>query len=170
MSSSLVQRLKSIGPGALVAAGFIGPGTVTTCTVSGANYGYTMLWALLFATVATIIFQEMAARIGIVSQKGLGENIRDRIPNKALMWIAIVVVLIAIFVLTEGQPAVLLVARNTGGAAQHVDFAIDLLAQLDRVLHRRHSGHSGVRARHPDDSHRYRARHCRICRHVDRQL
>ena len=98
MSSSLVQRLKSIGPGALVAAGFIGPGTVTTCTVSGANYGYTMLWALLFATVATIIFQEMAARIGIVSQKGLGENIRDRIPNKALMWIAIVVVLIAIFV------------------------------------------------------------------------
>ncbi len=98
MSSSIVQRLKSIGPGALVAAGFIGPGTVTTCTVSGANYGYTMLWALLFATVATIIFQEMAARVGIVSQKGLGENIRDRIPNKALMWIAIVVVLIAIFV------------------------------------------------------------------------
>lgn len=57
-----------------------------------------MLWALLFATVATIIFQEMASRVGIVSGKGLGENIRDRIPNKALMWIAIVIVLIAIFV------------------------------------------------------------------------
>ena len=56
-----------------------------------------MLWALLFATVATIIFQEMASRVGIVSGKGLGENIRDRIPNKALMWIAIVIVLIAIF-------------------------------------------------------------------------
>lgn len=98
MSSSLVQKFKSVGPGALVAAGFIGPGTVTTCTVSGASYGYTMLWALLFATVATIIFQEMASRVGIVSGKGLGENIRDRIPNKALMWIAIVIVLIAIFV------------------------------------------------------------------------
>lgn len=98
MSSTLVQKFKNIGPGALVAAGFIGPGTVTTCTVSGASYGYTMLWALLFATVATIIFQEMASRIGIVSGKGLGENIRDRIPNKALMWIAIVIVLIAIFV------------------------------------------------------------------------
>ncbi len=96
--SSIVQRLKNIGPGALVAAGFIGPGTVTTCTVSGANYGYTMLWCLLFATVATILFQEMAARVGIVSQKGLGENIRDRIPNKALMWLAIVIVIIAIFV------------------------------------------------------------------------
>ena len=98
MSSSIVQKFKNVGPGALVAAGFIGPGTVTTCTVSGASYGYTMLWALLFATVATIIFQEMASRVGIVSGKGLGENIRDRIPNKALMWIAIVIVLIAIFV------------------------------------------------------------------------
>ena len=98
MSSSLAQKFKNVGPGALVAAGFIGPGTVTTCTVSGASYGYTMLWALLFATVATIIFQEMASRVGIVSGKGLGENIRDRIPNKALMWIAIVIVIIAIFV------------------------------------------------------------------------
>ena len=62
MSSSLGQKFRNIGPGALVAAGFIGPGTVTTCTVSGASYGYTMLWALLFATAATIIFQEKIGR------------------------------------------------------------------------------------------------------------
>ena len=43
MASSLKQKFKNIGPGALVAAGFVGPGTVTTCTVSGASYGYTML-------------------------------------------------------------------------------------------------------------------------------
>lgn len=96
--STIVEKFKNIGPGALVAAAFIGPGTVTTCTVSGANYAYTMLWALLFATVATIIFQEMSARIGIVTGKGLGENIRERISNKVLLWIAIIVVLIAIFV------------------------------------------------------------------------
>ena len=70
MASSFVQKLKNVGPGALVAAGFVGPGTVTTCTVSGASYGYTMLWALLFATVATLIFQEMAARIGIAGRPG----------------------------------------------------------------------------------------------------
>ena len=98
MASSLKQKFKNIGPGALVAAGFVGPGTVTTCTVSGASYGYTMLWALLFATVATIIFQEMAARIGIVTQEGLGENIRDRISHPVLKWIAIVIVIIAIFI------------------------------------------------------------------------
>lgn len=96
--SSFIERLKNIGPGALVAAAFIGPGTVTTCTMSGASYGYTMLWALLFATIATIIFQEMAARIGIVTQEGLGENIRDRISNPGLKWFAIIIVIIAIFV------------------------------------------------------------------------
>lgn len=98
MASTIVQKFKNVGPGALVAAGFIGPGTVTTCTVSGANYGYTMLWALLFATVATIIFQEMSARVGIVTQEGLGENIRDRVSHPVLKWIAIVIVIIAIFV------------------------------------------------------------------------
>lgn len=98
MSSTFVERVKNIGPGALVAAAFIGPGTVTTCTVSGASTGYTMLWALLFATLATIFFQEMAARVGITTQKGLGENIRDRIPNAALKWIAIILVIIAIFI------------------------------------------------------------------------
>ena len=98
MASSIAEKLKNIGPGALVAAGFVGPGTVTTCTVSGASYGCTMLWALLFATVATIIFQEMAARVGIVTQEGLGENIRDRISHPVLKWIAIVIVIIAIFI------------------------------------------------------------------------
>lgn len=98
MATTLGQKFKNIGPGALVAAGFIGPGTVTTCTVSGASYGYTMLWALTFATVATIIFQEMAARVGIITQEGLGENIRDQIKHPALKWIAIIVVIVAIFV------------------------------------------------------------------------
>ncbi len=96
--STFAEKLRNIGPGALVAAGFVGPGTVTTCTVSGASYGYTLLWALLFATVATIIFQEMAARVGIVTGKGLGENIRERITHPVLKWIAIIVVIIAIFI------------------------------------------------------------------------
>lgn len=94
----LKERLKNIGPGALIAAGFIGPGTITTATKSGASSGYTLLWAMLFSTIATIIFQEMAARLGIVTQKGLGENIREKISNKTLRVIAIFIVIIAIFI------------------------------------------------------------------------
>ena len=93
-----VERLKNVGPGALVAAAFIGPGTVTTCTKSGASAGYTLLWAMLFSTIATIVFQEMAARLGIVTQKGLSENIRDRIKNPILKTIAVIIVIVAIFV------------------------------------------------------------------------
>ena len=53
-----INRLKNIGPGALVAAAFIGPGTITVCSSSGASYGYTLLWVILFSTIATIMFQE----------------------------------------------------------------------------------------------------------------
>ncbi|MGK7311468.1 MAG: divalent metal cation transporter, partial [Candidatus Longimicrobiales bacterium M2_2A_002] len=65
-----------IGPGAVVAAAFIGPGTVTTATLAGAGYGYTLLWALTFSLLATLVLQEMAARLGLVTGEGLGEAVR----------------------------------------------------------------------------------------------
>ena len=92
------EKLKNIGPGALVAAAFIGPGTVTTCTVSGASYGYTLLWAMLFSTIATIVFQEMAGRLGVVTQQGLGENIRSFFKNKVAKVLVAVLIIAAIFI------------------------------------------------------------------------
>ena len=56
----------NIGPGAVIAAAFIGPGTVTTATLAGAEYGVTLLWALLFSVLATLVLQEMAARLGLL--------------------------------------------------------------------------------------------------------
>ena len=64
---------KIFGPSTLVAAAFIGPGTLTTCTIVGFQTGYELLWVMLFSIAATIILQEMAARLGFVTQKGLGE-------------------------------------------------------------------------------------------------
>ena len=70
----MAGRMKlKIGPGALVAAAFIGPGTVTTCTLAGARFGHGLVWALVFATVATMILQDMAARLGAGARRGLGE-------------------------------------------------------------------------------------------------
>ncbi|MHB1224032.1 MAG: Nramp family divalent metal transporter [Gemmatimonadaceae bacterium] len=74
-------RIPRIGPGALVAAAFIGPGTVTTCTLAGVHFGYALLWALVFATAGTLILQEMSARLGTVGQMGLGEAVRRRFPG-----------------------------------------------------------------------------------------
>ena len=96
--SKFIQKMKNIGPGALVAAAFIGPGTVTTCTRAGATSGYTLLWAMLFSTIATIVFQEMSSRLGLVTKKGLAENIREKMPSGPIRTIAILLVIVAIFV------------------------------------------------------------------------
>lgn len=90
--------LKNIGPGPLVAAAFIGPGTVTVCTLAGVNFGYTLLWAMVLSIIATIVLQEMAARLGVVSQKGLSEIIRSEIKNPTLRLFAIILILSAIVV------------------------------------------------------------------------
>jgi manganese transport protein len=69
---------RGVGPGAIVAAAFIGPGTVTTATLAGANFGYSLLWALTFSIAATLVLQEMSARLGVVTGEGLGEAVRAR--------------------------------------------------------------------------------------------
>ena len=68
---------KYFGPSTLVTAAFIGPGTVTLCSITGASTGYNLLWVLVFSVITTVVFQEMAARIGLVTQQGLGEAIRN---------------------------------------------------------------------------------------------
>jgi manganese transport protein len=89
------MRIPKIGPGAVVTAAFIGPGTVTTCLRAGVEFRYALLWALVFATIGTIIFQEMAARLGVAGEIGLGEAIRRRFDG-AGYWIAAALVVAAI--------------------------------------------------------------------------
>jgi manganese transport protein len=87
LSMPWLSRLKSLGPGLLVTAAFIGPGTVATASRAGASFGLSLLWALLFSVIATIVLQEMSARLGIVSRQGLGEAVRStfrrRLPRAA---------------------------------------------------------------------------------------
>ena len=88
-----MKRSRFFGPSAMVTAAFIGPGTLTVCTLAGVNFGYDLLWVLLFAVLATVILQSMASRLGIVTKSGLGEAIRSQIRNKILRiispWISI---------------------------------------------------------------------------------
>jgi manganese transport protein len=88
--------MKRFGPGLLIMAAFIGPGTVTTASAAGANYGFALLWALLFSVVATIVLQEMAARLGLVTGKGLADALRTTFNNKVFANLSIVLVVLAI--------------------------------------------------------------------------
>jgi manganese transport protein len=62
----------------VISAAFIGPGTVTTCSLAGASYGTSLLWALTFSTIATLTLQEAAARITLASSMSLGEILVKR--------------------------------------------------------------------------------------------
>ncbi|MBT1066181.1 Nramp family divalent metal transporter [Bowmanella sp. Y26] len=68
------------GPGLLITAAFIGPGTITTASLAGANFGFSLLWVLLFAVIATIILQGMAAKLGLATGQGLAESLRSQLP------------------------------------------------------------------------------------------
>ncbi len=96
--SNLATRIKNVGPGALVAAAFIGPGTVTSCSVSGASAGYTLLWAMLLSVISVIIMQSMAARLGIVSGMGLGEALRTKFTSSGARILISILVIAAVFV------------------------------------------------------------------------
>lgn len=89
---------KKIGPGILIAAAFIGPGTITVCTVAGVGFGYALLWAMLLSVIATIVLQEMAARLGIISRKGLTEVIRSEVRNPLIRNSVLAIILAAIVI------------------------------------------------------------------------
>ena len=89
---------KYFGPSTLVTAAFIGPGTVTVCTLAGVQAGYSLLWAMAFSVFATIILQEMTARIGLVTQQGFGEAIRKEFERPVPRMLAVFLVLGAIVV------------------------------------------------------------------------
>lgn len=88
----------SFGPAILVTAAFIGPGTVMAASSAGAKFGFLLLWAIAFSVFATIILQEMAARLGIATGNGLSQALRDSIRQPLLRFIALGLVLLAIFV------------------------------------------------------------------------
>lgn len=95
-SKGIMAKLKTMGPAAIVTAAFIGPGTVTTASLAGANYGYALLWAMVFSVFATIVLQEMSARLGIVTRKGLGEALREQFDNPVMKYVSIFLVISAI--------------------------------------------------------------------------
>ncbi|MEM7380018.1 MAG: Nramp family divalent metal transporter [Bacteroidota bacterium] len=100
-----------IGPGILIAAAFIGPGTVTACTLAGVQFGTALLWAMLLSIVATVVLQEMAARLGIITQKGLAGVLKSELSIPWFRSLALLVVLSAIVVGNAAYEA-----GNIGGA------------------------------------------------------
>jgi Mn2+/Fe2+ NRAMP family transporter len=92
----LVGRLGSILFWSVIAAAFIGPGTVTTAASAGAGFGPRLLWALTFSTLACLLLQEASARLTVVSGRSLGEALADRYPRGVGRVLTLVLVLGAV--------------------------------------------------------------------------
>ncbi len=69
--------LSIIGPGIITANADNDVGGITTYSIAGAQFGYSMLWLLIPVTLALIVTQEMCARMGVVTGKGLADLIRE---------------------------------------------------------------------------------------------
>ena len=85
------EYLVSLGPGAIMAASIIGPGTVTTASTQGASYGYTSLWLILVSCVIAYFFQEPGSRIAIGLNKDMMIGIREHMGKKTAILLYVVV-------------------------------------------------------------------------------
>src|SRR3954453_5899486 len=89
--------LAALGPGIIAAAAGNDAGGIATYSTVGAKYGYSMLWVMVVVTVLLLLVQEMCARMGAVTGKGLGDLIRERF---GLRWSAFAT--LAFFVANAG--------------------------------------------------------------------
>lgn len=110
------------GPGLMIAASFIGPGTITTAIVTGADFGFTLAWSVIFSIIATLVLQEMSVRLGLGAGLGLGEAMRRALENPVLRTLMIALVVAAIGI---GG------AAYAGGDTTGTSLAVSAVAPVD---------------------------------------
>ncbi|GFO56431.1 Mn transporter [Geomonas sp. Red276] len=82
-----------LGPGLITANVDNDAGGIATYSVTGASFGYTLLWTLIPITVALIVVQEMCARMGVVSGKTLADMIRENFGVKVTAYLMLFLLL-----------------------------------------------------------------------------
>ncbi|KML69015.1 Nramp family divalent metal transporter [Pectobacterium peruviense] len=90
-------KLSLMGPAFIAAIGYIDPGNFATNIQSGAAYGYTLLWVVVWANLMAMLIQLLSAKLGIATGKNLAEHIRDRFPRPAVWayWVQAEIIAIA---------------------------------------------------------------------------
>jgi NRAMP (natural resistance-associated macrophage protein)-like metal ion transporter len=92
--TQIVLLLSVIGPGIITAAVDNDPGGITTYSVAGSHYGFMLLWTIIPIIIALVLIQEMAARMGIVTGKGLADMIRENFGLRATFYIMLLLVIV----------------------------------------------------------------------------
>jgi NRAMP (natural resistance-associated macrophage protein)-like metal ion transporter len=90
---SLLMFFSVVGPGIITANADNDVGGILTYSQAGAQFGYTILWLLIPVTIALIVTQEMSARMGAVTGKGLADLIRENFGVKVTAWVLLLFVI-----------------------------------------------------------------------------
>lgn len=98
---TFLEKLKAAGPAAIITSAFIGPGTITTSTNAGVNFGYALLWAVLFSGIASIVIMNIASRLAVATNKNIIEASVEIFPNNAA-WKKFILGLIALVCVLTG--------------------------------------------------------------------
>jgi len=131
---TLWQRLKPIRTRVLLVLAVVGPGIITanvdndaggitTYSVAGAHYGYSLLWMLALVALALIIIQGMSARLGVVTGKGLADLIRESFGVRATA-VIIGIVLFANLANTVSEFAGVAASMEIFGVSKYVSVPV----------------------------------------------
>lgn len=90
---SIAMFLSVVGPGIITANADNDVGGILTYSQAGAQFGYSLLWLLIPVTVALIVTQEMCARMGAITGKGLADLIRENFGVKVTAWVLLLFVI-----------------------------------------------------------------------------
>ncbi|MBI4743902.1 MAG: Nramp family divalent metal transporter [Actinobacteria bacterium] len=112
-----------MGPGIITANVDNDAGGITTYSVVGASYGLKMLWILFIITLSLIITQEMCARMGVITGKGLSDLIRENFGLKVTIW-AMLVLLVANLASTVAEFAGIAASMEIFGIYKYISVPI----------------------------------------------
>ncbi len=124
----LVRRIKNkrlmlllgiIGPGVIAALAGDDAGGIGTYSTAGAAYGYDLLWAMVFVALALAIVQDMCARMGVVTGKGLSDLIREQFGVKTTA-VAMLALLVSNAAVTVSEFAGVAAASEVFGISRYI--------------------------------------------------
>ena len=112
-----------VGPGIITANVDNDAGGITTYSIAGATYGYNLLWMLVLVTIALVMVQEMSARLGVVTGRGLADLIRESMGVRVTAFV-IGVLLIANLANTVSEFAGVAASMEIFGVSKYVSVPI----------------------------------------------
>jgi NRAMP (natural resistance-associated macrophage protein)-like metal ion transporter len=119
--------LSVVGPGIITSVVDDDAGGITTYSVAGASFGYSLLWTLIPITIALIVVQEMCTRMGVVTRKGLSDLIRKKFGARVTIFVMLAL-LIANIGTTVAEFAGIAASSEIFGMSRYIAVPIAAIA------------------------------------------